>query len=163
MSLLSGTTVTVRAAGGSRRAGRTGVAAVAAIVLAIVTAACAGLPPAPDASHLAALPCRQAVPKAAPIAWWSAASRRDRDDLARWCATVGPVLFEPALASQAAPYNPQQVISPNSVGATEPSMIMPPPSVNSACIMVFPGHACTACFSNPKTRQSHSIASGALR
>jgi hypothetical protein len=43
------------------------------------------------------------VPKAASISWWSAASRRDRDDLARWCETVGPVLFEPGLASQHAP------------------------------------------------------------
>ena len=103
MPPLSGPTVTRRAAGGSRRAGRTRIAAVATSVLAIVTAACAGLPPAPDPSHLAALPCRQSVPKAASISWWSAASRRDRDDLARWCETVGPVLFEPGLASQHAP------------------------------------------------------------
>ena len=102
MPLLSVTTVTAHAAGGSRRAGATRVAAGAAIVALAVTTACAGLPPAPDSSHLAALPCRQVVPKAAPIAWWSAASRRDRDDLARWCATVGPVLFEPARTSEEA-------------------------------------------------------------
>jgi hypothetical protein len=46
---------------------------------------------------------------------------------------------------------------------TEPSMIVPPPSVNSACIMVLPGPVCTACFSNPKARHSHTMASGALR
>lgn len=46
----------------------------------------------------------------APVAWWSAASRRDRDDLARWCETVGPVLFEPARASDDAPPSDRLVV-----------------------------------------------------
>jgi endonuclease/exonuclease/phosphatase family metal-dependent hydrolase len=102
MSLRSGTIDTPRAAGGSRRTRPRRVAA-AVLFIAITTAACAGLPPAPDPSRVAALPCRQVVPPAAPLAWWSAASRRDRDDLARWCETVGPVLFEPARALDEAP------------------------------------------------------------
>jgi endonuclease/exonuclease/phosphatase family metal-dependent hydrolase len=56
------------------------------------------------------LPCRQVVPAAAPVAWWSAASRRDRDDLARWCETVGPVLFEPARGSDDAPPSDRLVV-----------------------------------------------------
>jgi endonuclease/exonuclease/phosphatase family metal-dependent hydrolase len=56
------------------------------------------------------LPCRQVVPAAAPVAWWSAASRRDRDDLARWCETVGPVLFEPARGSDDAPTSDRLVV-----------------------------------------------------
>jgi endonuclease/exonuclease/phosphatase family metal-dependent hydrolase len=104
MPLLSGTTVTARAVGGNRRTGYSRVAAVAAVVLiAVTTAACAGVPQAPDPSRVAALPCRQVVPPTAPITWWTAASRRDRDDLARWCETVGPVLFEPARTPDDAP------------------------------------------------------------
>src|SRR5437868_1221524 len=103
MRHLSGTIVTPRAAGGDRQPDCRRVAAVGAVLFsAVAAAACAGLPPAPDPSRLAALPCRQVAP-AAPIAWWSAASRYDRDDLARWCETVGPVLFEPPRASHEPP------------------------------------------------------------
>jgi endonuclease/exonuclease/phosphatase family metal-dependent hydrolase len=109
MSLRSGTIDTPRAAGGSRRTRPRRVAA-AVLFIAITTAACAGLPPGPDPSRVAALPCRQVVPPAAPLAWWSAASRRDRDDLARWCETVGPVLFEPARASDEAPPSDSLVV-----------------------------------------------------
>jgi endonuclease/exonuclease/phosphatase family metal-dependent hydrolase len=42
--------------------------------------------------------------------WWSAASRRDRDDLARWCETVGPVLFEPARTSDDPPPSDRLVV-----------------------------------------------------
>lgn len=109
MPLLTGIIDTPGAAAGSRRARRGGIAA-AVVFIAITTAACAGLPPAPDPSRLAALPCRQVVPSTAPVVWWSAASRRDRDNLARWCATVGPVLFEPVNASDEAPPSDRLVV-----------------------------------------------------
>jgi endonuclease/exonuclease/phosphatase family metal-dependent hydrolase len=115
MPLPGATTLTARAAGGSSRQRRRAAAAVAAgLLVAAAAAGCAGLPPAPDPSRLASLPCRQVVPLAAPIAWWSAASGRDRDDLARWCDTVGPVLFEPARESrEASPTDTLVVVSWN--------------------------------------------------
>ena len=114
MPLFAGITVTVRAADESRRAGRIRGALGAAVVgLVAVTAACAGLPPAPDASRLSTLPCRQVVPPTAPVAWWSAASRRDRDDLARWCETVGPVVVEPRAAADAPPSDTLVIVSWN--------------------------------------------------
>jgi len=109
MPRLSGSIGTPGAAGESSRARRRGVAA-AVVFIAIAAAACAGLPPAPDPSHLSALSCRQVVPPTAPVAWWSAASRRDRDALARWCETVGPVVFEPARASDDTPPSDRLVV-----------------------------------------------------
>jgi endonuclease/exonuclease/phosphatase family metal-dependent hydrolase len=41
------------------------------------------------------------APQSASVAWWSAADDRDREELARWCETVGPVVFQPALAAAA--------------------------------------------------------------
>jgi len=42
------------------------------------------------------LACRQVVPDPRRIvAWTSPPAERDRVNLARWCAAVGPVLFEP--------------------------------------------------------------------
>ena len=47
------------------------------------------------------LACRQVVPPDAIVRWVEPEGRRDRDSLARWCDTIGPVLLQP-LASQAA-------------------------------------------------------------
>jgi endonuclease/exonuclease/phosphatase family metal-dependent hydrolase len=69
-------------------------AAVAALIaVAAGATGCARLPPAADSARLTNLPCRQMAPASARVVWWSAASDRDRDKLARWCETVGPVAF----------------------------------------------------------------------
>ena len=45
------------------------------------------------------LSCRQVVPADAIVRWLEPESRRDKDALARWCDTIGPVLLQP-LADQ---------------------------------------------------------------
>src|SRR5262249_58449089 len=54
----------------------------------------------PIHSPVPALSCRPAPPPSAKIAWWSAASDRDREDLARWCRTVGPAVFHASIGAQ---------------------------------------------------------------
>ena len=46
------------------------------------------------------LACRQVVPPDALVRWVEPEGQRDRDALARWCDTIGPVLLQP-LANQA--------------------------------------------------------------
>jgi len=43
-----------------------------------------------------AAPCRAVLPEPAPIRWIEPADDRSRGGNARWCAAVGPVLFEPS-------------------------------------------------------------------
>src|SRR5678810_1107089 len=62
-------------------------------VVLLVAASCARLPP--PALDPSALTCRQVVPQtAAPLAWIPPADPRSRAALPRWCATVGPVVFD---------------------------------------------------------------------
>jgi endonuclease/exonuclease/phosphatase family metal-dependent hydrolase len=99
------TPVTARAPAGSRPpVPGCGIVLVAAVFAAVAStvAGCAPLPPAPDSSPIASLPCRQVSPPSAQVVWWSAVRDRDRDDLTRWCETVGPVLFEPSGARSGA-------------------------------------------------------------
>jgi hypothetical protein len=52
---------------------------------------------------------------------------------------------------------------PQASSRAEPSMIMPLPRTSCACAMVPASPGTTRCFSNPKARQSHSIAAAASR
>ena len=85
----------------ARRVGRR--AGAFAIYSLLAVSGCAGIPPAvddfPDGAPI--LACRQVVPPDAVVRWVEPEGRRDRDALARWCDTIGPVLLQP-LASQAA-------------------------------------------------------------
>jgi endonuclease/exonuclease/phosphatase family metal-dependent hydrolase len=47
----------------------------------------------PDASVVQA--CRQIVPADSVVRWVEPEGRRDRDALARWCVTIGPILTQP--------------------------------------------------------------------
>src|SRR2546421_12084531 len=70
----------------------------AAVLLTIVLAGCAHSRP-----DLASRPqtCRDVVPEpASPLAWISPAVARDRERLADWCATVGPILYRPSPAAE---------------------------------------------------------------
>src|SRR5262249_21635817 len=88
------TTGGLHASGASRRSSTPGAAALLAAILAsIVVAGCARLQPAANHPVPSTTSCRQTVPSSAAIDWWSAATDRDRDALARWCDTVGPALF----------------------------------------------------------------------
>ena len=83
---------------GRREAGagkprRRAIALAAWLALAAGLSACARLQSASDSTSPANLSCRQASPPATVITWWSAATDHDRDDLAEWCQTVGPVVF----------------------------------------------------------------------
>ena len=49
------------------------------------------------------LACRQIVPPDAVLRWVEPEGRRDRDTLARWCDTVGPVLLQPLADQPPAP------------------------------------------------------------
>jgi len=92
------TRVPRRAAAASRASSRVAAAALAAALFVAAeagTAGCARLQSTSDPSRVAGLSCRQVAPAAAPIVWWSADRDRDRDELARWCQTVGPVMFQP--------------------------------------------------------------------
>jgi endonuclease/exonuclease/phosphatase family metal-dependent hydrolase len=81
---------------------RTALAAI--LVSAALGASCAALPRAPDAPTAAALPCRQVVPRSAPVVrWWSPPADRHRSHLLRWCETVGPIVFHPDPGLAAAP------------------------------------------------------------
>jgi endonuclease/exonuclease/phosphatase family metal-dependent hydrolase len=82
-----------------RRALRRGHAL--ALSLLILTGACARAPArAEEISGQAAIhPCRQIVPADAVVRWVEPEAPRDRDALARWCDTIGPILIQP-LAEQ---------------------------------------------------------------
>jgi endonuclease/exonuclease/phosphatase family metal-dependent hydrolase len=79
---------------------RTGALATCTL---LALASCARIPATtddrPDGAPIRA--CRQIVPPDAIVRWVEPEGRRDRDSLARWCDTIGPVLLQP-LASQAA-------------------------------------------------------------
>ena len=55
------------------------------------------------------------------------------------------------------------MVRPYSLSFTEPTMIIPLPSTNSAWAMVLSFPGTTKCFSKPKARHSHSMAAGASR
>ena len=80
------------------------VSASAICSLLLLVTGCAGIPTATDdrPDGAPSLACRQVVPPDAVVRWVEPEGRRDRDALARWCNTIGPVLLQP-LASQAAP------------------------------------------------------------
>src|SRR6185295_8760172 len=92
-----------RASGPTRPLVRDAHALVLCILLAI--SSCAGILVAtedlPDRSS--ALACRQVVPPDAVLRWVEPEARRDRDTLARWCDTIGPVLFQPLGTQPPAP------------------------------------------------------------
>jgi len=78
---------------------RTGSLAICSL---LVLAGCARIPTTDDRPDGApSLACRQVVPPDAIVRWVEPEGRRDRDSLARWCDTIGPVLLQ-RLASQAA-------------------------------------------------------------
>jgi endonuclease/exonuclease/phosphatase family metal-dependent hydrolase len=74
-----------------------------AICTLLLVSGCARIPPTTDDRSDGApiLACRQVVPPDAVVRWVEPEGRRDRDALARWCNTIGPILLQP-LASQAA-------------------------------------------------------------
>lgn len=64
------------------------------VALLIAAASCARLPP--PRLDPSALTCRAIVPDPAPaLMWIHPTDPRSRDAAPRWCATVGPVVFEP--------------------------------------------------------------------
>jgi endonuclease/exonuclease/phosphatase family metal-dependent hydrolase len=65
---------------------------------------CVGIPPGDDPpDRTSSLACRHVVPPDALVRWVEPDGRRDRDALARWCDTVGPVLLQPLASQSAAP------------------------------------------------------------
>jgi len=85
------------APGVARRAGALAICSLLAL------ASCARIPATTDdrSDGASSLACRQVVPPDAIVRWLEPEGRQDRDSLARWCDTIGPVLLQP-LASQAA-------------------------------------------------------------
>ena len=84
------------AAASNRTRRATGRGLSAATLLVALASACAHVSTAPSPPIVEALPCRQIAPATAPpVVWWSPPGDRARDDLSRWCETVGPVLFQP--------------------------------------------------------------------
>jgi len=81
----------------ARRAGALAICSLLAL------ASCARIPATTDdrSDGASSLACRQVVPPDAIVRWVEPEGRQDRDSLARWCDTIGPVLLQP-LASQAA-------------------------------------------------------------
>jgi endonuclease/exonuclease/phosphatase family metal-dependent hydrolase len=80
--------------------------ALALTALLAATGCARVLPSATDAfsSTAAALPCRAVVAgDAAAIRWTGPPDAREVPAMARWCATVGPALFQPAAAIAPAP------------------------------------------------------------
>ncbi len=69
----------------------------------LALASCGRIPATTDdrPDGASSLACRQVVPPDAIVRWVEPEGRRDRDSLARWCDTIGPVLLQP-LASQTA-------------------------------------------------------------
>jgi endonuclease/exonuclease/phosphatase family metal-dependent hydrolase len=58
--------------------------------------------------------CRQVVPADAVVRWVEPEARSERDALARWCDTIGPILIQPlAVHSAAAPIDRLAVVSWN--------------------------------------------------
>jgi endonuclease/exonuclease/phosphatase family metal-dependent hydrolase len=59
-------------------------------------------------------PCRAIVPVDAVVRWVEPEARRDRDTLARWCDTIGPILIQPlAVRPAAAPIDRLAVVTWN--------------------------------------------------
>ena len=83
--------------GVARRAGALAICSLLAL------ASCGRIPATTDdrSDGASSLACRQVVPPDAIVRWVEPEGRQDRDSLARWCDTIGPVLLQP-LASQAA-------------------------------------------------------------
>jgi endonuclease/exonuclease/phosphatase family metal-dependent hydrolase len=85
-----------------------------AVIAVVLLSACAHHPPTYDSSRFATLPCRQVVPTTdRPPTWISPADQIERSGLARWCETVGPVLFQPRPAAAPAPVDRLAVVSWN--------------------------------------------------
>jgi len=58
--------------------------------------------------------CRQMVPADAVVRWVEPEERRDRDTLARWCDTIGPILVQPlAVQPPAAPIDRLAIVTWN--------------------------------------------------
>ena len=88
--------------------------ATCAAVVALLIAGCGHRPPAFDPSHLANLSCRQVVPAGdAPPVWISPADAGERASLARWCDTVGAVIFHPRPAAADRPLDRLVIVSWN--------------------------------------------------
>jgi endonuclease/exonuclease/phosphatase family metal-dependent hydrolase len=81
---------------------RIAVRVVAAIVACGVAAG--ALQSRVAASTSVELSCRRVEPASAPpVVWWTAAQDTERAQLARWCQTVGPVVFQPQPGSTTLP------------------------------------------------------------
>jgi endonuclease/exonuclease/phosphatase family metal-dependent hydrolase len=77
----------------------------ALLVSVLTICGCSRLPPAGDDAFDAPSPraCRQVVPADAIVRWVEAQAPRDREALARWCDTIGPVLLQPLAAVSSVP------------------------------------------------------------
>src|SRR2546423_3874977 len=83
-----------------RRTTRLAVAAAASVLALGAEGACARVSRT-AAAERAALTCRQAIPdQRASVVWIGPDDRRDRDALSKWCATLGPVVYEPTPRSE---------------------------------------------------------------
>jgi endonuclease/exonuclease/phosphatase family metal-dependent hydrolase len=70
----------------------------------LAVSGCASLSLTDDLSDRpSSLACRQVVPPDAIVRWVEPEGRRDRDALARWCDTIGPVLLQPLASQPTAP------------------------------------------------------------
>jgi endonuclease/exonuclease/phosphatase family metal-dependent hydrolase len=82
----------------------------------LIATGCTHHPPSSfDASNLAALSCRQPGPApVSPAAWITPSDPGSQAQLARWCATVGAVLFQPHAAGDvSAPIDQIAIVSWN--------------------------------------------------
>lgn len=98
-----------------RHAPRIGAGARVAIAVAVVllTGGWTSRAPAFDVSPVAPS-CRQVIPATdQPPTWFSPADPKTRSLLARWCETVGPVLFQPRFAVAPAPIDRLAIVSWN--------------------------------------------------
>ena len=57
--------------------------------------------------------CRQVIPADAVVRWVEPEARTERDTLARWCDTIGPILIQPLAVKAAAPIDRLAVVTWN--------------------------------------------------
>jgi endonuclease/exonuclease/phosphatase family metal-dependent hydrolase len=88
---------------------------VVAAAAMLATAGCAHTPPvAADSTAVHDLSCRrEQLPESPRPIWIAPADAEDRSRLAKWCETVGPVLFQPQPAADIGPIEALAIVSWN--------------------------------------------------